>query len=362
MVNLKQLNPKKILVINTFGIGDVLFTTPFVSNLKANFPDAIIAYLGNRRTASLLEDNIHIDKVFIYERDEYNAVYKESKIKFLKKLKSGLDEIKNEQFEVVFDFSLNRSINLLTKIAGIKYRIGFNFKNRSPYLTDSVSFEGFEAKHVAQHYLDLLTPLGLDTYDTELQMPISDEDQKWADQYLADQNINRSTKLIGVIPGAGESWGKEARYRRWSTDKYAELVDKLIEKFSVKIILMGAKHELELCEKVKKSDKKGIIEACGKTTIGQLAALLTKCNLVVLNDGGPLHIAVAAKAKTVSIFGPVDEHVYGPFGMPQNHVVAKKNLACQPCYRRFRMTNCDHISCLETLEVDDVLKKIEKIL
>jgi len=215
---------------------------------------------------------------------------------------------------------------------------------------------------VAQYYLDLLTHLGLEIYSKDLEMDISEQDRKWTEDFLSNHGVVASDRLIGVIPGAGESWGKEARYRRWSAEKYAELVDKLIEKFSVKIILMGAKHEQELCEKLKSGRKNSFIEACGKTDIRQLGALLAKCELVILNDGGPLHVAVAAKAKTLSIFGPVDEHVYGPFGSPEDHKVVKKGLVCQPCYRRFRMTKCDHASCLTTLEVDDVFKKIEQIL
>ena len=82
-MNIKDINPKKILIINTFGIGDVLFTTPLIANLKEHFPDSSISYLANRRTVSLLENHENIDQVYIYERDEYNVLYKKSKIRFI---------------------------------------------------------------------------------------------------------------------------------------------------------------------------------------------------------------------------------------------------------------------------------------
>jgi len=362
MIDLKQISPKKILVINTFGIGDVLFTTPFISNLKASFPEAMIGYVGNKRTAPLLKNNPKITKVFVYERDEFNALYKRSKREFYGKIFSFLKEVRDHGFDVVFDFSLNRNINFLTWLIGIKHRIGFNYRNRSPLLTCGFKLSGFEQKHVVEYYLDILTYLGLKVYERELEMAINEADHQWAESFLKNQIVGKGQPLIGIIPGAGVSWGKEARYRRWSSQKYTKLIDNLIEKFSAKIILMGAKEEQELCSEVISQSGADIIDACGKTNLGQLAALLKKCHLVVLNDGGPLHVSVAVKTKTVSIFGPVDERVYGPYGDPAEHLSAKKNLACQPCYRRFRMTNCQHISCLNTLEVEDVFRQVEKLM
>jgi len=72
-------------------------------------------------------------------------------------------------------------------------------------------------------------------------------------------------------------------------------------------------------------------------------------------------VAVSAGVKTVSIFGPVDPQVYGPYPMA-NHTVVQKLLPCQPCYRRFRMANCGHISCLGELSVEEVYRKVQNIL
>ena len=65
------MSVKKILIINTFGIGDVLFTTPMISNLRLAYPECTIAYLANRRTADFLKFNPDIYQVFVYERDEF---------------------------------------------------------------------------------------------------------------------------------------------------------------------------------------------------------------------------------------------------------------------------------------------------
>jgi ADP-heptose:LPS heptosyltransferase len=82
---------------------------------------------------------------------------------------------------------------------------------------------------------------------------------------------------------------------------------------------------------------------------------------MIVNDGGPLHVAVAAGVQTVSIFGPVDENVYGPYPIG-SHIVIKKEIACRPCYQRFRKAVCGHISCLSQITVEDVLERIEGVL
>ncbi len=365
-MEIRSLNLKKILVINPFGIGDVLFTTPFLRNFKENFPEVSIGYIGNSRTESLLKLNPNVEKVFIYDRDEYSTIYKKSKLAYVKKIAHFAGEIRRERFDAVFDFSLNSAANFFTRLVGIKSRIGFNYKNRSPLLTYKAPFDGFEGKHVVDFYLDLLSGLGCRISSRELQLPIDPQDECWADDFIDKNNLRRGLKRVALLPGAGASWGEGAKFRRSNDDNYAKLVDKIIEKLPTQIILMGDKLESQLCESVaglSLSERKGqIVKAYGQTTIGQLAALLSKCDLAILNDGGPLHMAVAVNTKTVSIFGPVDENIYGPYGVKIAHRVVSQNILCRPCYRKFRMTNCSHVSCLKTITVDQVFQEVEKAL
>lgn len=362
MKPLSKINPKNILVINTFGIGDVLFTNPFVRSLKAMFPEARISYLANRRAYPILNIFGVIDEIFIYERDEYHQAYKKSKIGFYQKASGFLNELKERRFDTVFDFSLNSMINFLTWKVKIPHRIGFNYKNRGWLLTHKVDFSGFEGKHVVEHYLELLESLGLHISDPAMKVHLGKEDKDWVSEFFTANKVKTDRKIIGIFPGAGASWGKQARFRRWNIDKYAELLDKIVEKHNAQIILMGDKSEEEACRYVASQVQSPVIQAVGQTSITQLAALMATCDLNILNDGGPLHIAVASGAKTVSIFGPVDENVYGPFQIGNDHKVVSHDIACRPCYRRFRMTDCEHISCLKHIDVNDVLRKVDEIL
>ncbi len=344
---------KKILIINPYGIGDVLFTTPVISNLRLAYPQATIAYLANARTADFLKFNPDIAQVFVYERDEF--------VGKLQKYLELYNNIKQQKFDVVFDFSLNSSFGFLSAACGIKKRVGLDYRKRGQFLTDRVPVLGFEDKHVVEYYLDLLRLLGIPVKPMTMKLDVPSQEIQWAEGWINGHNIDSKKPLIAVLPGGGASWGKAAKNKRWAAHKYAQLIDKIIENFDAAIILLGDQKEEELCREVVSLAHFPIHCAVGETSLLGLAALLMRAKAAIVNDGGPLHVAVAVGTKTVSIFGPVDPQVYGPNPMA-NHAVVQKHLPCQPCYRRFRMANCSHISCLSELSVEEVYRKVQSIL
>jgi lipopolysaccharide heptosyltransferase II len=355
------MNFKKILIINPYGIGDVLFTTPVIKNLRLAYPQVHIAYLANRRTADFLKVDPNINQVFVYERDEYLEAYRKNFLEFARKWFSFFDAIRREKFDVVFDFSLNSSFGFLSFACGIKKRVGFDYRKRGRFLTDRVPLVGYEEKHVVEYYLDLLRAAQISIKTTQIKLDVPDRDIQWAKEWLESHKIDPAKPLIAVLPGGGASWGKAAKNKRWAPLNYAHLIDKIIENFDAVIILMGDSKEEELCREVVSLAHFPLHFAVGETSLLGLAALLLRCQGAIVNDGGPLHVAAAVGKKTVSIFGPVDPLVYGPYPAA-NHTVVQKGLPCQPCYRRFRMSSCSHISCLRDLSVEEVYRKVQNIL
>ena len=350
----------KILIINPFGIGDVLFTTPLVSNIHRAYPNARIVYIGNTRTKDFLSQNPQINDVLSYDRDEFVAVYKKNPVAFIKKWMDFIFKIRRERFDCVFDFSLNASFGWMTYCCGIPKRIGYDYRGRGRLLTHKITLKGFEGRHVIDYYLDLLKLADIPIIDRQMQLPLTEADLLWAKAWIKDKGIDKQL-LIAVIPGGGASWGAQAKNKRWPAEKYGDLVHKIIAQTKAAVILMGDAKEEPLCAQVARLASSPVYVAVGQTSIVQMAALLKQCRLVVLNDGGPLHVAVASQVPTVSIFGPVDEKVYGPYPS-EGHSVVKANLACQPCYRQFRQAACAHVSCLSNLSVEDVMRKVLEIL
>jgi ADP-heptose:LPS heptosyltransferase len=105
------------------------------------------------------------------------------------------------------------------------------------------------------------------------------------------------------------------------------------------------------------------VDLTGKLDLVELAAVMRGLKLLVCNDGGPLHMAVALGVNTVSVFGPVDEKVYGPYPEDKKHAVIKKDMLCRPCYKNFRFPGCSNDRrCLKGITVEEVYDRIKEIL
>ncbi len=355
---------KKILIINPFGIGDVLFTTPLIHTLKDAFPGVGIGYLCNRRSLAVLENNLFLDYLFVYERDEFEAVRRKSFFLWLGKINLLLNEIKKERFEVCLDFSLNRQYGFFSWYCGIPERIGYDFKNRGNFLTKKIRLSGYTGKHVIEYYLGLLKFLNLEVKYRNPEFYLKEEDLAWAEQFLADKQVDVDNLLVVLIPAGGKSWGKDSYLKHWPVENFARLADKIVEKYKATIIILGDSSEKEICSSLKNNMHYGALDLSGEITINQLGALISKAGLVITNDGGPLHIAVALGRKTLSFFGPVDPAVYGPYPLdPQRHAVLFKELDCRPCYQNFRLKTCskDRL-CLKGITLQDAEEALAKLL
>ncbi|MCX5694168.1 MAG: lipopolysaccharide heptosyltransferase II [Candidatus Omnitrophica bacterium] len=354
---------KKILIINPFGIGDVLFTTPVIAALKQQFPESWIAYWSNLRVKPILESNPQISKVFALSRGDLKKIYQESFFKGLWEAFKLFRRIKKEHFDICLDFSLDHRYSLLAKIIGIKKRIGFNYKGRGRFLTDRFDLESYQDKHVVVYYLQLLKFLNIPAKDNNLFLNVLPEDEIKARNILAAAGIEENDCVIGVFPGAGGSWGKDAMVKHWPALKFAQVADKLMVKFGAKVIILGDESERKIAEVVLHAMCDKPIDLVGKIGLDILPAVIKNCNLLITNDGGPMHMAVALGVKTVAVFGPVSEVVYGPYPVSSQHAVLKTDLDCRPCYKNFRLMACDRDKeCLKQVSVDAVFDEAVRLL
>lgn len=348
----------RVLVVNPFGIGDVLFSTPLIGNIKIVYPESYIGYICNARAKEALYNNPQIDEVFVFEKDEYRNLWKQSKFKCIKKFISFLLRIKRAKFDIMIDLSLGYQYSLFLWLIGIGKRIGYNYRNRGRFLTHRIDLAGYNDKPITDYYLSLLQFLNIKPRQLNLTMTIPQEVKDWADEFCRKNNLKKQNLIVGIIPAGGASWGKNFSYRHWPWEHYTRLADRLVIELDARVIIFGDSTERNICQQIQDSMKKNPINVCGKTSLKQFAALLARCNLVICNDGGPLHVAVSQNVKTVSIFGPVDEKVYGPYSSKKRrHIVVTKNIDCRPCYKRFKLPVCqNNRSCLVDISVDEVFK------
>jgi len=357
---------EKFLIINPFGIGDVLFTIPVIRALKEKYPGSFIGYWCNERVGGLLKNDPDINKVFDLSRGDVKRLYKGLKRSAV--LFGLVGRIRKERFNATFDFSLDSRYGLWSKLAGIRKRIGFNYKGRGRFLTDRINLAGYSDKHVVEYYCDLLKFTGIKDQPAEkglsYSLKVSEENAARARDILKECGITSYGSIVGIAMGGGASWGKDALYKQWPAEKFGELAEKLSAETKAPVLLFGSVSEKPLAKTLMgRAKNNNIIDMTGRLSLEEFAAMIRELKLLICNDGGPLHMAVALGANTVSVFGPVDEKIYGPYPPNKKHIVVKKDISCRPCYKNFRFNGCSNDRrCLEDITVDEVYEKVKELL
>ena len=354
----------RILIANPFGIGDLLFSLPFVRAVRAAQPDAFIGVLCNARTEELVASWPELNWHTAFEKDEFRRRWKKSKGTGVQFLSDTLARVREQKFDVLADLSLGWHTGFAALLCGIRRRVGFNFKGRGRFLTETLPLTGFSSRPVADYYLDLLKLLGLPRPAGSLswEITVPEEAQRRAEEALRRYNLS-GAELAAVVPGGGASWGPNAKYKQWPARSFAQAADHLVKERQLKVLLVGDASEEILCKEVASRMSSAPAAIIQVPSLMTLAGILRRCRLVLGNDGGTLHLAEAVNTPAVSIFGPVDPAVYGPPPGSGIHRVAVKRLACRPCYRSFRFPPCPwDNACLKDLEVAAVTAAADELL
>ena len=208
---------------------------------------------------------------------------------------------------------------------------------------------------------NLIKNIGCESDGLDLEKPyVSEEAKLFVNRIFKKKNINSDDKIILVNINSSDL----SLERRWPLENFIELIDKIAEKKEFAIFCIGSKSErryVKICyNKIKNRDK--VFNIAGELNIEELFTLLLRSKLLITNDSGPLHFAVALEIPTISFFGPETPILYGPIG--QNHKVFFKDIYCSPCLRVFnnKTSKCKiHSKCLREIKVEEVYKSFEKL-
>ena len=354
---------KKVLVINPFGIGDAIFSMELVEALKMSLPQVSVGFLGNERTITLLRMNAHIDVCHEFNRDVLRAERRKNPIAYMARAWRQLQEIRKEGYDTAFDLSLGREFSFAAFLAGIPRRIGFNYKERGFFLTKRLSLDSYEGVPVADRQLSLLRLIGIEPppVPSKLPLKISPDAQVRAARLLTAQGVDVSRGFFAVAPGGGKSWGEAASFKQWAPERFGKAAEAWSKKTGLSVLFIGDGGETALLSEAKRSVSAPSAMIAGED-LETAAALLQNAKFLLCNDGGLLHLANALGVKTVSIYGPVDEKTYGPYGQDTPHAVLIEPVPCRPCYKNFYFPPCPHARrCLDELSVEKVLVAMQQI-
>lgn len=296
---------KRILVIQTAFLGDVILATPVFSELKRLYPDAHIDALVKSGNESLLESHQAINEVFIFSK-------KEGKWKSLISL---IRSIRKRKYDLVINLHRFGSSGLITALSGANETRGFAKNPFSIFFTNRFSHEIGDGTHEVERNLSLIHDLGAAKRVRPSLFP-TPEDFSIVKSYPED--------AYAVVAPASVWFTKQLPKEQWI---------KLINHLNSKVYLIGGPTDEQLCnEIVERLPKSDVVNLAGKLTLMQSAALISSAQRTYVNDSGPLHIASAMNAPVTAFFcSTVPEFGFGPLSDDAKIIQIQEKLECRPC-------------------------------
>jgi heptosyltransferase II len=330
---------RRIFIRSTNWIGDAVMTTPAMGRVRAAFPGAEITVAANPTVAQLLRHHPGCDRILVYDKKGVHHG--------LGGLLRFCAEVRRERFDLAILFQNAIEAAIMTTLAGIPSRAGYNTDCRGFLLTHSVSgWRRARRFHHTEYYLNMLAGLGLRGGDGCLRLQCSEEELAWAGGRLLND------RWVAINPGA--TYGSA---KRWFPERFAAVADELAEEFSVRILLIGGPDEREIAGEVAANMRTQPLNLGGKTSVRELMALLSQCCLLVTNDSGPMHVAAAFAVPIVTVFGSTDHTTTSP--LARSCRIVRKPTACAPCLKTVCPT--DH-RCMTAVSATDVLEAARSLL
>ena len=316
--DVKQVRPRRILIIKFWGIGSIALAGPTIAALRDQYGDAQIHFLTLKENEHFLNCFSEIDRV---RSVDINA----GAISVLFRLLKLLWSLSRGRYDIVVDLEFfTRFSALVTFITGARIRAGFHAWEvwRGNAHNIEVPFNRYW--HVTRNFFNLGRAAGIDAAEPpEFRLQVTADNRAEAASVLAANRIAADETIVLINPNAG----KLGLDRRWPPGNFAELALKLA-RTGVRPVFIGAPSETDYVAAIAVDAGESAVDLAGTLSIDALLALFERSAMLITNDSGPLHLAVTQDLPTLSFFGPETPVLYGPSAP---HRIMYQELACSPC-------------------------------
>ena len=377
-----------ILVIRLDAIGDMILSTPFLRELRRNYPESWITLVVRKEVVNLVELCPYVNKVESYGvvrggvnttatrislfHTFYNLTLEtiKSSVQRLNALTFSLRRLRRDFDYVILPRWSNEipEAYLLAYYSGARLRVGFGEDEQSDshtYKYLNVIFPRFDKEnnhnHEVERSLYLLRHLGLSVANTDLEYWLDRTDTEFVNLLLKKTAMNSPNQLLIAFGiGAGSP------NRRWPYKRFIVVGRRLAEHFDAKIVVVGDKNDRGNGEQLRKTLGPSCLDFTGRLTMRQSLALLRKCSLFVDNDSGPMHMASSVGLPIVEISchpqsAQTNHHNsperFGPWGV--SSVILRPRHAPLGCEN-----GCEEKTthCINQINITDVLLASRKLL
>jgi lipopolysaccharide heptosyltransferase II len=359
----------KVLVLKLWGMGSIVLATPLLRELRRRYPGARIVFVTLAENAAILRRLPTVDESISLDLAQGIP-------RFLGQTLAAIWRIRRERYDLLLDLEFfTRFSAIFAFLAGPRCSYGFSSKGSMRGQLHDVEVPFNTYHHVILNFLSLLNgkpvePLpDLDLDGPEVLPPLAADEAAASAlnaALCAQPGWREGRPVVAVNPNTGEM----ALERRWPEERMLEFLQHLCAATDVNVVLTGSRSERGFVTGLVEASGLGdrLINLAGEIGIGELVALFQRSTVVVTNDSGPLHIAAAAGASVVALFGPETPTLYGPLRSrrEQHHSVHYRRMACSPCMfvHDNKVLSCwfAQALCMRGIAVADVLASVKERL
>ncbi len=339
---------EKILILRFSSLGDVILTTPVIGALKTKFPQSKIFFLTKAQYADVLSADPRIFSLI-----EFDPISRHKGVSgFLKLIK----ELRTNDFDLLVDLHANLRSFFVRHMIKSKIKLKYSKRWLSRFLM--VHFKFFKTKsiHTVDSYLKVLKNIQIYAPERNPLIFLRQDDVEFSNHFLLEQEVEKDDIVVGMHPGA--RW----KTKRWDEWKFEQVCRSLINRYNYKIMLLGDIEDKKLIEEIKKDLPDIKLIKAVDLPLGKFMSLIKRCDCLITNDSGPMHIASALQVPVVVIFGPTHPKLgFAPLG-PENVVICA-DVKCSPCSLHGEK-RCKKKSreCMDLIQPEMVTEAVEKLL
>lgn len=334
--SLAELDARRIALLKPSALGDIVHSLPVLHALRQRFPAAEITWVVARSFAPLLDGHPDLSETLVFDRRGG-----------WRSLVVLARELYRRRFDLVVDLQGLLRTGLMAAVTRASRRIGLSTAREGAgwFYTDTVRVPDPQSIHAVDRYWLVAETLGVGHLPKVFHVPLDPAALQWADELLKQ----RSRPWLVVAPGS--RW----LTKRWPPEHFAELLTRVRTRVGGSALLVGAADEAALTRQVAVALPEDSLDLAGQTSLPQLAALLSRADVVLSNDSGPLHLAAALGRPVVAPYTCTSIRRHGPYG--QSGAVAT-SVGCAASYRR----RCGRLDCMTELTPDRLWPVLDEVL
>lgn len=331
-------------------LGDCVMSLPMVSETGEAYPGSRVTVLAPEHLADLYENNPGVDHVLKIPTAHVHGLIGVVKIK---------DIIAQQRYDLGYILPPSFGAAAGFKLAGVKERIGYVADGRRLLLTRPLPLPApLNSAHRSETYFNLLRRgSGADLEFVRPKLFINERDLEHVTQMLARFDIG-DTDSYAVV-----AFQAVATSRRWGRENYTQAIKQIIARLGLKVILIGTGDNAALGHEIAAAaGTNQVANLAGKTSLRELAALISRARFFLGNDSGPAHLAAAVGAPMVVLSGADDPSETSPIS-PLKRLIYHKHLGCISCVKNVCPLKGERrMQCMAEISVEEVLAEVSSLL